>query len=124
METFITRKYLREHPSHIFVFGDNTLHKGFKGAAMLSDEPNSFGFITKKYPRGDNDAFYHPSEYQYVYEREIEKLVKAIQDNPKKIYMISKLGAGLANRFRIFEKVIEPSIKVLLSKYSNVIFLW
>jgi hypothetical protein len=106
------------------VFGDNTLHRGKKGAAILSDEPNTYGFITKKFPRGDNDAFYRPAEYEYVYKAEMEKLVKVIQDNPGKVYMISQLGAGLANRFKIFEKVIEPSVKKTLGKFSNVVFLW
>ena len=124
MERIITRDYLRKNPNHIFVYGDNSLHRGLKGAAILSTEPNSCGFITKKYPRGDNDAFYKCSEYEVIFNKEIDKLVEKIVANPSKIYLISKVGAGLANRFKIFEKIIEPNIKTILSKYSNVVFLW
>lgn len=49
-EVFITRDYLRKNIDHIFVYGDNTLHKGNKGAAILSNEPNTHGFVTKKFP--------------------------------------------------------------------------
>ena len=44
----ITQKYLREHSNEIFVFGDNILRKGHGGAAALRNEPNTYGFITKK----------------------------------------------------------------------------
>jgi len=46
----MTKEYLRAHPEVIFVFGDNLIHRGKGGAAKLRDEPNTYGFITKKYP--------------------------------------------------------------------------
>jgi hypothetical protein len=120
----IDLKYLREHPTHIFVFGDNTLHRGYKGAAALRREPNTYAFITKKFPSSQNDAFYRPAEYEHVYEREMAKLIKAIEHNPDHTFLISRLGAGLANRHRIFERVIAPDIKLRLGGYPNVRFLW
>lgn len=39
-------------------------------------------------------------------------------------FLISKLGAGLANKYGIFEEVIEPHIKADLSDFENVRFLW
>jgi len=123
-EIFITRHYLREHPNEIFVFGDNSLHRGKRGAAVLRDEPNTYGFLTKKYPSLNKDAFFKPSEYELVYRREIRKLIYEIGRNSGKIYLISKLGAGLANKFRIFQKIIEPNIKEDLKGYRNVRFLW
>ena len=120
----IDLKYLREHPDHIFVFGDNTLGRGYKGAAALRREPNTYGFVTKKFPSAKNDAFYRPSEYLHVFEREMSKLIKTIVRNPDKTFLVSRLGAGLANRHRIFERVIEPTIKDRLKRYPNVSFLW
>jgi len=49
---------------------------------------------------------------------------KLIESNPDKIYLISKVGAGLANDYGIFEQIIEPTIKPALSVYPNVRFLW
>ena len=120
----ITREYLQSHPDEIFVFGDNQLHKGKKGAAELRDEPNTLGFITKKEPTNRDEAFYKPGEYEKIFESEMGKLITAIISFPDKTFLISKLGAGLANRFSIFEKVIEPRLKLFLSKYPNVKFLY
>jgi hypothetical protein len=123
-DTYINKAYLHFHPDEIFVFGDNTLRRGHGGAARLRDEPNTYGFITKRYYTYDDDAYYTPTQYQKVYTYEIALLIAEIKTNPDKTYLISKLGAGLANRHHIFEEIIEPSIKTDLAPYNNVKFLW
>ena len=120
----ITQKYLRDNPNHIFVFGDNMLRQGKGGAAALRDEPNTYGFITKLAPSNAPHAYYTPDAYLPVYYAEIEKLKSHIFKNQKKTFLISKVGAGLANQHKIFEKVIEPRIKNDLSEFDNVEFLW
>ena len=119
----ITKKYLRDNPHHIFVFGDNLLKKGYGGAAALRDEPNTYGFITKKAPNNGEWAFYKPEEYKEVFKNEIEILEAHIKKFPSSLFLISKIGAGLANKYNIWEEVIEPNIQVL-KNYSNVKFLW
>lgn len=121
---YVDEEFLRNNPDCIFVFGDNLERRGKGGAAMLRDEPNTYGFITKKRPMNADSAFYHPSEYREVYEAEITKLEEEVAKNPDSCYLISKVGAGLANRFGIFEKVIEPNMKQDLVSLSNVLFLW
>jgi len=121
---FITEKYLNDHPDEIFVFGDNVLRVGKGGAAILRDHPQSYGFITKKKPTNEDNAFYMPMEYVEVYCEEIKKLEEVIKNNKDKTFLISKLGAGLANRFGIWEDVIEHFIKNDLDEYDNVKFLW
>lgn len=123
-EEIITRHYLRTHPNEVFVFGDNKLRRGHGGAAALRDEPNVYGFITQKRPSAANDAHYHPTEYREIYRKEIFKLSLVIATNPTKTYLISRVGGGLANTFRIFQKVIEPNIKKDIGGLSNVRFLW
>lgn len=118
----ITKDYLRANPNHVFVFGDNLQRKGKGGAAKLRDEPNTYGFITKKAPNNDDESFYRPSEYYPKFESERRKLIKEIERNPDKTFLISKLGGGLANKFSIHEKVISPGLSVL-REYGNVIFL-
>ena len=120
----VTREFLRKNPDHIFVFGDNLVHNGYGGAASLRDEPNTYGFITKKRPSNHDSSFYKPHEYHSVFYKEIDYLNDEISSNPDKIYLISKLGAGLANKFQIWEVIIEPYLKQLLSGYSNVKFLF
>lgn len=123
-ERFIDAEYLKMHPDHIFVFGDNTIRQGYGGAAALRNFINSYGFVTKKYPGSYDSDFFKPAEYEKVFYQEIKKLVDVIKDNPDKKYLISRLGANLANKFGIYEKIIAPKIRKLLSGYPNVEFLW
>lgn len=120
----ITKQYLRRHPNHVFVFGDNNLRRGKGGAAYLRDELNTYGFITKKKPNNFDSSFYTVDEYIKVYKEEINKLISEIKEYDDRIYLISKLGAGLANKYRIFEEVIEKNIKEDLKNFNNVKFLW
>lgn len=122
-EIIITRKYLHENPTHIFVFGDNTLRKGDAGAASLRNELNTYGFITKRYPDNIDGAFYTPDEYFKVFQSELKKLQKEIETNTDRIYLISRLGAGLANRFNIWENIVKIGLRNL-RKYNNVKFLY
>lgn len=124
MSTVITADYLRENPNTIFVFGDNFLRQGHGGAAALRDEPNTYGFITKVTPSGDDAAHFRPEEYVPIYANEVILLTAEIAKRPDTCFLISKIGAGLANRFNIFERIIEPTLPVLLSPYANVKFLW
>ena len=120
----ITEEYLKEHPDHIFIFGDNLLHKGTGGAASSRNKLNTYGFITKKYPSMETRSFFTSYEYIDTYNHEICLLKAFIQSNPNKTFLVSKLGGGLANRFHIFERVIEPRMKKDLKGYENVKFLW
>lgn len=122
-DSIVSTRYLRENPDHIFVFGDNTIHKGKKGAARHRDEPNSIGFVTKKFPSYDKDAYYKPREYKHVFDKELSKLMNHIESNPKLTFLISRLGSGLANKHKIWEKVICEGLEVL-RKYPNVKFLY
>lgn len=119
----ITAQWLMEHPNHIFVFGDNTIRKGEKGGAALRGIPNTYGFITKIYPTTQKNAYYTPDTYHQIFIQELHKLEMRIVTNPKKIFLISKLGSGLANKYGIFEAVIEPGLSPL-RQYPNVVFLW
>ena len=120
---YITKEYLRSHPNEVFVFGDNTLHRGKGGAAALRDEPNTYGFITKKYPSHENEAFYTPEEYMDIFISECNKLAEFVCKNTDKTFLVSRLGAGLANRFGIYEKVIEPYLDSRLGIFPNIVFL-
>lgn len=56
-DNIITKYWLKKHLECIFVFGDNLIREGYGGAAILRDEPNTYGFITKKYPDNKNESF-------------------------------------------------------------------
>jgi hypothetical protein len=120
----ITPEYLLEHPLEVFVFGDNIARLGAGGAAKLRYLPNTYGFITKKFPNNYDGSFFKPDEYKDFFTNEIVKLRVEIITNPHRTYLISKLGAGLANKYKIWEKVIEPMLKESLDDLKNVRFLF
>jgi len=106
---YVEAEFLRSNPDVVFVFGDNLLRKGKGGAAKLRDEPNAYGFITKKYPNWKDDSFYRPEEYLPIFREELNKLNRELFDNVgRKVFLITKLGAGLANKYNIYEEVIKP----------------
>jgi len=115
----ITADLLNKNPNWIFVFGDNTHRRGLGGAAKLRYHPQSYGFITKKKPDYQDSSFYTVEEYKEIFLKEMEKLMALIVANPNKIFMVSKLGAGLANKYGIYEAIIQKGLEFLL-KYSNV----
>ena len=124
METIITEEYLDAHPNEIFVFGDNLDGRGLGGAAKLRYHIQAIGFITKKHPDNEDESFFTCENYIAWYLGAVSSLSDRIKRQPDKTFLISKLGAGLANRYGIFEKIIEPTIKVLLSDLNNVRWLW
>lgn len=120
----VTKEYLDSNPNKIFVFGDNLTRRGKGGAAALRDCPNTYGFITKKFPANIDQAFYSIDEYEPVFRKEMEKLEYEIQNNPDKEFLISKLGSGFANKYLIFENVIYDGLLELEKKYDNVNLLF
>ena len=118
---YVTAEFLRENPNVVFVFGDNLIRKGKGGAAKLRDEPNTYGFITKKYPNNEDTSFYRPKEYWQVFVGELSNLHREILLHPDKTFLISKLGAGLANRYHIYEEVIKPELEIFRGLKNVVI---
>ena len=118
----ITKGYLRNNLNHVFVFGDNLKRKGYGGAATLRDESNTYGFVTKKAPNNNDGSFYKPDTYRDKFVTELRNLIKEIVKNPDKTYLITELGGGLANRYKIRQKIIVPGLTVL-EKYDNVKFI-
>jgi len=120
----ITAQYLRENPNHIFVFGDNTVRRGKGGAAKFRGYPNTYGFITKKYPNNYDSSFYRPDEYKTIFKKELHKLKEELHLNSHKQFLISALGAGLANKYDIWNLIIKPALLELNDTFSNVTLLW
>jgi hypothetical protein len=120
----ITEYFLNNNPNAYFVFGDNIERKGYGGAAKLRDHPHAIGFITKKFPDNRDTSFYHKEEYELVFFEELLKLTKIIEKRPDKVFYISQLGGGLANRYLIWENLIRENLVRTLSNFDNVVFCW
>jgi hypothetical protein len=124
-ENFIvTKNFLDANPNAIFVFGDNLRRVGYGGAAVLRDHPQTYGFITKKNPDNMDESFYRPESYNIDFLVYAVELQLFIENNIDKTFYISQLGGGLANRYKIWEKVLKPGLEKYFSRYDNVVFLW
>ena len=64
------------NPDKIYVFGDNLIHKGKGGQAIIRDCHNAYGIPTKRLPSMDSDSFFNDEfdEYEAV-KSAIEKLI-------------------------------------------------
>jgi hypothetical protein len=117
-------QFLDNNPTSYFVFGDNLQRRGKGGAVCLRDHPHAIGFITKKFPDNNEGSFYRPEEYSLIFFEELKKLEAIVKKHPNKTFYISKLGAGLANKYRIWELLVHHNLVLTLEKYDNVIFCW
>ena len=123
-DIIITQKFLDSNPDSYFVFGDNIIREGMGGAASLRYHPHAIGFITKKFPDNQPESFYKPEEYSEVFFEELKKLKTIIEKRSEKKFYISQLGGGLANKFRIWERLIRHNLVRTLENFDNVIFCW
>jgi hypothetical protein len=123
-ELTVDEEFLTQDEQAWFVFGDNTIRRGYGGAAQLRDHPRAYGFITKKFPDNRDTSFYDVAEYRPVFVQELERLKVLVSNHPTKQYYISRLGCGLANRYGIWELVLKPGLEEELAEFNNVTFLW
>jgi hypothetical protein len=55
---------LRDHPDHLYLFGDNELRKGRGGlAAVCRGRRNAIGVATKSAPQRTEDAYWNDADY-------------------------------------------------------------
>jgi hypothetical protein len=120
----INKEFLDYNTNVYFVFGDNLQRIGYGGAAILRDHPHAIGFITKKFPDNNDSSFYKPEEYSSVFFEELSKLKTIIEKKPDKIFYISQLGGGLANKYKIWQVLIKHNLENSLTNYKNVVFCW
>jgi flavin-dependent dehydrogenase len=120
----VTEEFLNKDPNAFFVFGDNLEQRGTGGAAKLRHHPRAIGFVTKKAPDHQPKSCYTVDEYSKVFFKLLNQLKEHIVKNPTRKFYISKLGAGLANRYMIWELVIKHNLTEELAGYDNVVFCW
>ena len=120
----ITEEFLNSNPDAYFVFGDNSQRQGTGGAAKLRHHPHAIGFVTKKAPNNSPGASFKPEEYASAFFDQLKQLAEHVKSQPSKVFYVSKLGSGLANRYYIWEKLIKHNLINELKKHSNVVFCW
>lgn len=91
-----TSDLLRQNPDKIFVFGDDLLRRGKNGQAIIRDETNSFGIVTKRKPTMGLDAFFSDQlEELEAINRDLERLYLLSTTNDL-IFPKEGIGTGVA----------------------------
>jgi len=97
---YITRKYIKENPNKIFLFGDNLQRRGLGGQAKeMRREPNAIGIPTKKKPSMRDGSFFTDDEFQdNIHHIDMALLeiwsIKPGFDSNKDIVVLPKMGLG------------------------------
>ena len=108
---FYSLEWCKLEPNALFLFGDNLTHKGKKGQAIIRDEENSFGIITKKYPNNNESSFFTDNDiekFKDILDRKLE-IVKIHLNSSKfdKVICNENIGAGLAKLDTLAPKCYE-----------------
>ena len=104
------------NPDKIYVFGDNLIHKGKGGQAIIRDCRNTYGIPTKRAPSMNSNAFFSDrfDEYEAI-KAKIEKLI--ILDHCKTditfVFPTAGLGTGLAKMNQTSPKLFKYMNKML-----------
>lgn len=114
-DNLITVETCKNNPNAIFVFGDNLIHKGKLGQAIIRDCPNAFGVPTKRLPSMNIGSFFSDKEDEINIVK--EKLIFLWNEHlsGKEIILpVNMIGSGLAN---LKEK--SPYIHSLVERFYN-----
>lgn len=120
----ITEEFLNSNPNAFFIFGDNLKGVGTGGAAKLRHHPRAIGFATKKAPDNEVGSSFKPEEYSKIFFKLLGQLSDLIKRNPANTYYVSRLGAGLANKYLIWQLIIKHNLIEELADCDNVVFCW
>lgn len=126
---FWTVDDVRNNRDSLFIFGDNDIHLGNKGQAVIRGEINTAGIPTKKTPQSNSYAFYSDDDY----DTNCANITKAITDIKKKLaikkykFLVlpsNGLGTGLAKLPEKAPKTYEflgKSIRDLVNSVSHTV---
>jgi hypothetical protein len=96
----ITRDRLRNHPTDVWLFGDNVQRHGLGGmAAEMRGEPNAVGVATKWKPTMNRDAFFSDLGYDDIIDImriDLERASNLVALLGGRIIVPAGIGQGLA----------------------------
>lgn len=87
------------HPECLYVYGDNDIHQGCRGQAIIRGQPNTVGIPTKKYPNNQPASFYTDQEYTTNIEkinRSLAEIIERAMFYEFVIFPKDGLGTGFA----------------------------
>lgn len=116
---------VRKLKAFLFVFGDNDIHSGTGGQAIIRKEPNTIGIPTKKYPASDEGSFYSDVEYKInklKIDDAFQQLEEKMVDYKGVIFPKAGLGTGLSDLKNKAPKTflyLQSRIDEFIKKYNE-----
>jgi len=115
-----TEDECKANPTKYYIFGDNLIHAGTGGQAVIRFCPNSIGVPTKRKPSMEPDAFFadRPDEFRKV----SLKLTRLLlfyhgEEKPTLVFPTDGLGTG-----RAMLKEKSPQIYKLIDDFLRMNF--
>ena len=111
---FITRSYIREHRSWLFVYGDNLTHCGYGGQAKVCrGEYNTLGIPTKQEPDMRPEAFFSDKNF-YRVKLIIDDIIEVCDFSLyEKIVVLPGIGTGRAQLPTRAPRIYQYLVKTL-----------
>jgi hypothetical protein len=93
-----TPELLQKHPNFLFVFGDNlTKTVGNGGQAIIRNETNALGLVTKRLPSHTPDAYMTGTDEDYYYvDKDLTTIRNLLSSGSSILFPAAGLGTGLA----------------------------
>tara|TARA_R110000772_G_scaffold62241_2_gene140009 strand:+ start:8722 stop:16302 length:7581 start_codon:yes stop_codon:yes gene_type:complete len=87
---------LKANPNKIYIFGDNVEGNGKGGQAIIRDQENAFGIVTKMKPRTSQEAYFYDSKLESN-KIAIDMDIEAIKNDGRSVvFPKDGIGTGLA----------------------------
>jgi len=118
-EEYFSVKQCNSNPMNLYIFGDNSLHYGKKGQAVIRDCDNSIGIPTKRKPNMSDDAFMRDEKKDY---ESVAKAIKELEERSTKysnlVFPKNGIGTGLAMMDKTSPKLFKKLYEVLNTKFK------
>jgi len=121
-----TVNVVMNNPRYLFIYGDNEIHQGRGGQAIIRDCPNTFGIPTKKYPNNNPASFWTDREYHRncaILNNYFGLLCKTIKEKRYDAIIIPEngLGTGLSQLPELAPKThryLNKWLQKIINKYN------
>ena len=117
-------KDCQANPDALFFFGDNYWRTGHRGQAIIRNEPNAVGIITKRIPAMEEKSFLrdeHIEDWRNAVADAFVRVERHLSNGGTVFISSAGLGAGLADLPRRAPKIfgeLQARISELKMKYG------
>ncbi len=120
-KVWYSEKMCLENPTKLYIFGDNTLRKGYAGQAQIRHCQNSYGIVTKTNPGLNINDFFTDNKLidKIAIDDDIEMLVQYL-NSPGSIQTVVFPGDGLGTGLSDMQNKCPELLKHLNKRLFDI----